>query len=174
LGPFPSGDDARPGGGLAPPRGLGLHKFTRMSANRAIEWVEQLELSETERQIARLILCEIDERQASRPGPGRHPRAAWLLAGLSPSLRLDNDAALRERGIDHGSAHAAPLEHLNLRGRPRHRAALRAAARRDHEEVQIAAGMGVATRPGAEDDDLDGRVRGPRKETRGFLHDPSR
>ena len=42
--------------------GLGIHEFTRMSARRAIEWVEKLELSDTERQIARMILREIDER----------------------------------------------------------------------------------------------------------------
>ncbi len=41
---------------------LGIHEVTRMSARRAIEWFEQLELTETERQIARLILREIDER----------------------------------------------------------------------------------------------------------------
>ena len=33
-----------------------------MSARRAIEWLEELELTDTERQIARLILREIDER----------------------------------------------------------------------------------------------------------------
>ncbi|HET8672216.1 MAG TPA: excinuclease ABC subunit UvrA, partial [Thermoleophilaceae bacterium] len=42
--------------------GLGIHQLTRMSARRAIEWFEALELSETERQIARLVLREIDER----------------------------------------------------------------------------------------------------------------
>ena len=42
--------------------GLGVHQFTRMSARRAIEWLEALELTDTERQIARLILREIDER----------------------------------------------------------------------------------------------------------------
>src|SRR5438045_7149724 len=42
--------------------GLGIHELTKMSARRAIEWFEALELSETERQIARLILREIDER----------------------------------------------------------------------------------------------------------------
>jgi excinuclease ABC subunit A len=42
--------------------GLGIHELTAMSARRAIEWFERLELSETERQIARLILREIDER----------------------------------------------------------------------------------------------------------------
>src|SRR5438874_4994144 len=42
--------------------GLGIHELTRMSAGRAIGWFEALELSDTERQIARLVLREIDER----------------------------------------------------------------------------------------------------------------
>src|SRR3954453_14418998 len=42
--------------------GIGIHEVTRMSARRSIEWFEELELSDTERQIARLILREIDER----------------------------------------------------------------------------------------------------------------
>jgi excinuclease ABC subunit A len=42
--------------------GLGIHELTRMSARRSIDWFEAVELSETERQIARLILREIDER----------------------------------------------------------------------------------------------------------------
>src|SRR6202008_1623857 len=42
--------------------GLGIHELTRMSARRLIEWFDELELTETERQIARLILREIDER----------------------------------------------------------------------------------------------------------------
>ena len=42
--------------------GLGVHEFTRMSAHRAIGWLEEVELSDTERQIARLVLREIDER----------------------------------------------------------------------------------------------------------------
>ena len=42
--------------------GLGIHELTRMSAKRAIEWFDQLELSDTERQIARLVLREINER----------------------------------------------------------------------------------------------------------------
>jgi excinuclease ABC subunit A len=42
--------------------GLGVYEFTQMSAARAIGWLERLELSETEQQIARLILREIDER----------------------------------------------------------------------------------------------------------------
>src|SRR5215211_6112239 len=42
--------------------GLGVHEVTRMSARRSIGWFEALELSDTERAIARLILREIDER----------------------------------------------------------------------------------------------------------------
>jgi len=42
--------------------GLGIHEYTHMSARRAIDWLGRLELSDTERQIARLILREIDER----------------------------------------------------------------------------------------------------------------
>jgi len=42
--------------------GLPIHEFTAMSARRAIEWLEGLELSSQDRAIARLILREIDER----------------------------------------------------------------------------------------------------------------
>ena len=42
--------------------GLGIHELTRMSAKRAIEWFDDIELTNTERAIARLILREIDER----------------------------------------------------------------------------------------------------------------
>src|SRR4051812_25344765 len=41
---------------------LPIHEFTAMSAKRAIEWLEGLELSNQDRLIARLILREIDER----------------------------------------------------------------------------------------------------------------
>jgi excinuclease ABC subunit A len=42
--------------------GLGIHELTRMSARRTIEWFDELGLTDTERQIARLILREIEER----------------------------------------------------------------------------------------------------------------
>jgi excinuclease ABC subunit A len=42
--------------------GQGINQVTHMSAKRAIEWFDELELSETERQIARLVLREINER----------------------------------------------------------------------------------------------------------------
>ena len=42
--------------------GLGIHEVTRMSARRAIGWFDELEMTDTERQIARMIMREIDER----------------------------------------------------------------------------------------------------------------
>ena len=42
--------------------GLGIHELTAKSAHRAIEWFDALELSDTDRQIARLVMREIDER----------------------------------------------------------------------------------------------------------------
>ena len=41
---------------------IAIHEFTAMSAKRALEWLGQLELSNQDRAIARLILREIDER----------------------------------------------------------------------------------------------------------------
>ena len=42
--------------------GLSIHQFTVMSARRALQWVAELELTETEQAIARLILREVSER----------------------------------------------------------------------------------------------------------------
>jgi excinuclease ABC subunit A len=42
--------------------GIAIHEFTALSAKRAIEWLDALELSNQDRAIARLILREIDER----------------------------------------------------------------------------------------------------------------
>ena len=42
--------------------GLPINEFTALSAKRAIEWMDALELSKQDRAIARLILREIDER----------------------------------------------------------------------------------------------------------------
>ena len=39
-----------------------IHEFTALSAQRALEWVTGLELSEHDRRIARLVLREIEER----------------------------------------------------------------------------------------------------------------
>ena len=42
--------------------GLNIHEFTTMSARTALEWIEGLELTETERAIARLVVREVAER----------------------------------------------------------------------------------------------------------------
>jgi excinuclease ABC subunit A len=73
--------------------GLGVHEFTRMSAHRAIEWLGGLELSDTERQIARLILREIDERLRFLDNVGvgylsLERAAATLSGGEAQRIRL--------------------------------------------------------------------------------------
>jgi excinuclease ABC subunit A len=73
--------------------GLGVHEFTRMSAHRAIEWLEELELSDTERQIARLVLREIDERLRFLDNVGvgylsLERAAATLSGGEAQRIRL--------------------------------------------------------------------------------------
>ena len=42
--------------------GLNIYEYTQLSARAALEWIEKLELSETERAIARLVVREIGER----------------------------------------------------------------------------------------------------------------
>jgi excinuclease ABC subunit A len=42
--------------------GTAIHEFTGLSARRALDWVRELELSEHDRRIARLVLREIEER----------------------------------------------------------------------------------------------------------------
>jgi excinuclease ABC subunit A len=42
--------------------GMPIQEFTALSAHRALEWIREVELSEVERRIARLILREIEER----------------------------------------------------------------------------------------------------------------
>jgi excinuclease ABC subunit A len=73
--------------------GLGVHELTRMSARRSIEWFEQLELTDTERQIARLILREIDERLRFLDNVGvgylsLERAAATLSGGEAQRIRL--------------------------------------------------------------------------------------
>ncbi len=73
--------------------GLGIDEFTRKSARRSIEWLEGLELSETERQIARLILREIDERLRFLDNVGvgylsLERAAATLSGGEAQRIRL--------------------------------------------------------------------------------------
>jgi excinuclease ABC subunit A len=73
--------------------GLGIHELCTMSAHRAIEWFESLELSETERQIARLVLREIDERLRFLDNVGvgylsLERAAATLSGGEAQRIRL--------------------------------------------------------------------------------------
>jgi excinuclease ABC subunit A len=73
--------------------GLGIHELTRLSARRAIEWFEALDLTETERQIARLILREIDERLRFLDNVGvgylsLERAAATLSGGEAQRIRL--------------------------------------------------------------------------------------
>ncbi len=73
--------------------GLGIHEVTALSARRAIDWFEQLELTDTERQIARLILREIDERLRFLDNVGvgylsLERAAATLSGGEAQRIRL--------------------------------------------------------------------------------------
>jgi len=42
--------------------GLNIYEYTQLSARAALEWIEELELTDTERAIARLVVREIAER----------------------------------------------------------------------------------------------------------------
>jgi excinuclease ABC subunit A len=65
--------------------GIGIHEFTEMSARAAHAWIRGLELTETERAIARLIVREIEERLAFLENVGigylSLARAARTLSG---------------------------------------------------------------------------------------------
>jgi excinuclease ABC subunit A len=72
---------------------LGIHEVTHMSARRAIGWFEGLEMTDTERQIARLILREIDERLRFLDNVGvgylsLERAAATLSGGEAQRIRL--------------------------------------------------------------------------------------
>ena len=73
--------------------GLGIHQLTGMSARRSIEWFEELDLTDTERQIARLILREIEERLRFLDNVGvgylsLERAAATLSGGEAQRIRL--------------------------------------------------------------------------------------
>ncbi len=64
LQPCPACDGARlrPESLAVTVGGLNVYEYTRFSARAALEWIEGLELTETERAIARLVVREIGER----------------------------------------------------------------------------------------------------------------
>ncbi len=73
--------------------GLGINELTAMPARRSIEWFEGLELTDTERRIARLILREIDERLRFLDNVGvgylsLERAAATLSGGEAQRIRL--------------------------------------------------------------------------------------
>ncbi|MDX6667573.1 MAG: excinuclease subunit [Solirubrobacteraceae bacterium] len=65
--------------------GTAIHEFTQLSARRALEWLEEVELSDVDKQIARMILREISERLAFLDNVGvgylSLERAASTLSG---------------------------------------------------------------------------------------------
>ncbi|MEO6496972.1 MAG: excinuclease ABC subunit UvrA, partial [Solirubrobacteraceae bacterium] len=72
---------------------LAINDFTHFSVRRAIDWVERLELSETDRHIARLILREISERLTFLENVGigylsMDRAAATLSGGEAQRIRL--------------------------------------------------------------------------------------
>ena len=73
--------------------GLGIHEYVAMPARRALGWIRELELSEQERRIARLVLREIEERLAFLENVGvgylsMSRAAATLSGGEAQRIRL--------------------------------------------------------------------------------------
>jgi excinuclease ABC subunit A len=73
--------------------GLGVHEFTRKSAREAARFLDQVELSETERQIAGRVIKEIDERLRFLDSVGvgyltLERAAATLSGGEAQRIRL--------------------------------------------------------------------------------------
>ncbi len=73
--------------------GLGIHEFVRLSVVAALRWLDEVQLSETERHIARLILREIEERLRFLENVGigylsMDRAAATLSGGEAQRIRL--------------------------------------------------------------------------------------
>jgi excinuclease ABC subunit A len=73
--------------------GTAIDKFCALSARRALEWLEEVELSETDRHVARLILREISERLQFLENVGigylsMDRAAATLSGGEAQRIRL--------------------------------------------------------------------------------------
>jgi excinuclease ABC subunit A len=73
--------------------GVAIHEFTSLSVKRALQWLAEVELSQTERHIARLIMREIDERLRFLDNVGigylsMDRAAATLSGGEAQRIRL--------------------------------------------------------------------------------------
>ena len=73
--------------------GVAIHELTALSVKRALQWLADVQLSETERHIARLILREIDERLRFLDNVGigylsMDRAAATLSGGEAQRIRL--------------------------------------------------------------------------------------
>ncbi len=73
--------------------GMPIHEFTRLSVRAALTWLAEVELTETERHIARLILREIEERLNFLENVGigylsMERAAATLSGGEAQRIRL--------------------------------------------------------------------------------------
>jgi excinuclease ABC subunit A len=73
--------------------GTAIHEFTALSARRALEWVDRLELSEHDQRISRLVLREISERLRFLDNVGvgylsMNRAAATLSGGEAQRIRL--------------------------------------------------------------------------------------
>ena len=73
--------------------GSAIHEFTALSARRALEWVDELELSEHDQRISRLVLREIQERLQFLDNVGvgylsMNRAAATLSGGEAQRIRL--------------------------------------------------------------------------------------
>jgi excinuclease ABC subunit A len=73
--------------------GVAIHEFTGMPARRALTWVDELELSDHDRRIARLVLREIQERLRFLENVGvgylsMNRAAATLSGGEAQRIRL--------------------------------------------------------------------------------------
>ncbi len=142
LRPCPACDGARlrPESRAVLVAGTRIEDFCALSARRALEWLEEVELSETDRHVARLILREISERLqflenvgigylsmdraaatlSGRRGAAHPPRDAdRLLAGrraLHPRRAVDRPAPARQLEADRDArAPARPRQHGDRR-----------------------------------------------------------
>jgi excinuclease ABC subunit A len=84
--------------------GMPLHEFTKLSARRALEWLEQIELSDVDRQIARMVLREISERLRFLDNVGvgylsLERAASTLSGGEAQRIRLATQIGSRLVGV---------------------------------------------------------------------------